>query len=149
MLSPHEILELAMKIEEVGVSFYRELAENVEDESKRSLFRYLSKQEEGHAETFKFLLRKFEEESLELINWDDSGAYVEDLANGSVFSRSLHDSMSSSDYQKIISLAIEAEKKSIAFYESIQKNARFTTADALKRIIKEENNHIELLKGMI
>ncbi|MBN2220152.1 MAG: ferritin family protein [Kosmotogaceae bacterium] len=149
MLSPHEILDLALKIEEDGASFYREIAESVENDSQSSLFGYLSKQEEGHAETFRSLLREYEEETLELINRDDSKAYVEDLVSGSIFSRNLRDYMSSSDYREMISLAIEAEKKSIEFYESILENARFATADALERIIEEENNHIELLKGMI
>ncbi|MBN2252454.1 MAG: ferritin family protein [Kosmotogaceae bacterium] len=148
MLSPHEVLEIALRVENEGANFYRDLAESTNNEKQSSVFRFLSSQEKRHAETFRTLLKRFEEEAAELVNWDDAGAYMEDLTNEAVFSDRLHDTMSSSDYDEAIARAIEVERKSIAFYRSFVNNVKTETADALERIIDEEGKHIELLEGL-
>ncbi|MDD2333565.1 MAG: ferritin family protein [Mesotoga sp.] len=148
MLSPHEVLEIALRIENEGADFYRDLAESTDNENQGSVFRFLSSQERRHAETFRALLKRFQEEAAELVNWDNAGAYMEDLTEEAVFSGRLHDAMSSSDYDEAIALAIEVERKSIAFYRSFVNNVKAETADALKKIVAEEERHIELLEGL-
>lgn len=148
MLSPHEVLEIALRVENEGADFYRDLAESTNNENRGPVFRFLSSQERSHAETFRSLLKRFEEEAVELVNWDDAGAYMEDLTKEAVFSDRLHDAMNSSDYDEAIALAIEVEKKSIAFYRSFVNNVKTETADALEKIIAEEEKHIELLEGL-
>jgi len=148
LLSPHEVLEIALRVENEGADFYRDLAESSNNENQGSVFRFLSSQERSHAETFRTLLKRFEEEAIELVNWDDAGAYMEDLTKEAVFSGRLHDAMSSSDYDEAIALAIEVEKKSITFYRSFVNNVKTETADALEKIIAEEEKHIELLEGL-
>lgn len=148
MLSPHEVLEIALRVENEGADFYRDLAESTNNENQGPVFRFLSSQERSHAETFRSLLKRFEEEAVELVNWDDAGAYMEDLTKEAVFSDRLHDAMNSSDYDEAIALAIEVEKKSIAFYRNFVNNVKTETADALEKIIAEEEKHIELLEGL-
>jgi len=148
LLSPHEVLEIALRVENEGADFYRDLAESTNNENQGPVFRFLSSQERSHAETFRSLLKRFEEEAVELVNWDDAGAYMEDLTKEAVFSDRLHDAMNSSDYDEAIALAIEVEKKSIAFYSSFVNNVKTETADALEKIIAEEEKHIELLEGL-
>lgn len=142
------MLEIALRVENEGADFYRDLAESSNNENQGSVFRFLSSQERSHAETFRTLLKRFEEEAIELVNWDDAGAYMEDLTKEAVFSGRLHDAMSSSDYDEAIALAIEVEKKSITFYRSFLNNVKTETADALEKIIAEEEKHIELLEGL-
>ncbi len=142
------MLEIALRVENEGADFYRDLAESSNNENQGSVFRFLSSQERSHAETFRTLLKRFEEEAIELVNWDDAGAYMEDLTKEAVFSGRLHDAMSSSDYDEAIALAIEVEKKSITFYRSFVNNVKTETADALEKIIAEEEKHIELLEGL-
>ena len=142
------MLEIALRVENEGADFYRDLAESTNNENRGPVFRFLSSQERSHAETFSSLLKRFEEEAVELVNWDDAGAYMEDLTKEAVFSDRLHDAMNSSDYDEAIALAIEVEKKSIAFYSSFVNNVKTETADALEKIIAEEEKHIELLEGL-
>jgi rubrerythrin len=142
------VLEIALRVENEGADFYRDLAESTNNENQGPVFRFLSSQERSHAETFRSLLKRFEEEAVELVNWDDAGAYMEDLTKEAVFSDRLHDAMNSSDYDEAIALAIEVEKKSIAFYSSFVNNVKTETADALEKIIAEEEKHIELLEGL-
>ncbi|WP_292589420.1 ferritin family protein [Mesotoga sp. UBA5557] len=148
MLSPHEVLEVALRIETEGENFYRELAESAHNDRQGPVFRFLSSQERSHADTFRTLLRRFEEEAIELINWDDARQYMAALTEASVFSDELKDAMSRSDYKKAIEHAIEVEKKSIAFYESLLKNSKADTVEALEKVISEEKNHVELLEGL-
>lgn len=70
------------------------------------------------------------------------------LTEASVFSDELKDAMSRSDYKKAIEHAIEVEKKSIAFYESLLKNSKADTVEALEKVISEEKNHVKLLEGL-
>ena len=73
MLSPHEVLEIALRIENEGADFYRDLAESTDNENQGSVFRFLSSQERRHAETFRALLKRFEEEAAELVAADVNG----------------------------------------------------------------------------
>jgi len=148
LLSPHEALEIALRVENEGADFYKNLAESTNSEKQGSVFRFLSSQERRHSETFRTLLKRFDEEAAELVNWDDARAYLEDLTKGAVFPVRLHDAMNSSDYDEAIAMAIEVEKKSIAFYMSLVHYVKAETADALGKILAEEEKHIELLEGL-
>ena len=59
IFNANEVFEIAVKIEENGERFYRTLAENVEDETLKNLFKQLGEAEVKHKEFFQNLQTTF------------------------------------------------------------------------------------------
>jgi rubrerythrin len=58
--------------------------------------------------------------------------------------------MDKEKFEKIIDFAIEREKEAVAFYQDLQKKAKFTAQqEMLKELEEMEQGHIRVLKGIL
>lgn len=152
MFSPHEILEIALNIEVEGYKFYMTMAKNSNREDAKSTFQYLAKQEEEHMQTFKILLRRFEKEADNLINWNEASDYLKTMSEHKVFpdSATLVKRFASSEPEEIIRYAIEREKETVIFYYELLEIINDNEArEAVKKIIEEEKKHVVTLRELL
>jgi len=152
VFSAHEILDIALNIENEGFKFYKDMTEKARDESARSTFEFLASQEKEHIVTFRELLKRFEEEAQELVNWDEATEYLKTLSEHKVFpdAGTLKEMFKDSSPEDVVKYSIEREKDSIIFYyDLLEILADHEAKEAVKKIIKEEKKHVVILRDLL
>jgi len=141
-----EVFEIAEQIERNGAKFYRNMAEKIEDASKRQLLTDLADMEDEHEQTFKSLRSELSLDEKIQTTFDPEGqseSYLRALADTRVFYEKEVDSTS---LEEILKSAITAEKDSIVFYLGMKEVVpAHLGKQKLDHIIKEEMGHISLL----
>ena len=141
-----EVFEIAEQIERNGAKFYRNMAEKIEDASKRQLLTDLADMEDEHEQTFKSLRSQLSMDEKIQTTFDPQGqseSYLRALADTRVFYEKEVDSTS---LEEILKSAITAEKDSIVFYLGMKEVVpAHLGKQKLDHIIKEEMGHISLL----
>ena len=137
MITVGDMLDIALRIESVGYSYYQKLSEKTSGEVK-SLFVKLATQEREHAAVFREML-KDADNSLIAKDWEDNVGYLKSYAEISIFPR-IESIDVPDNINKAISSAVEVEKDSIIFYSELS----FFIPDCkeLKDIIEEERRHL-------
>ncbi|AFK06207.1 hypothetical protein Theba_0481 [Mesotoga prima MesG1.Ag.4.2] len=137
MITVGDMLDIALRIESVGYSYYQKLSEKTSGEVK-SLFVKLATQEREHAAVFRKML-KDADNSLIAKDWEDNVGYLKSYAEISIFPRT--ESIDVPDnINKAISSAVEVEKDSIIFYSDL--SSFIPDCKELKDIIEEERRHL-------
>ncbi len=152
MFSAHEILDIAISIEEEGIDFYTVLSSDSDRPDAASAFRYLAEQERQHAETFSELLARFKEEEQELFNWSDASDYIRSFSRNKVFPKAADvlGNLSAAPVSKAIDFAIDVEKETVIFYYEVLEILNDEDARAaVKKIIEEEKKHIVVLRKLL
>lgn len=140
-----EILELAKDIEKEGYDFYKTQAGKTEDKELKQLFLDLAADEQEHYDIFNELSRKVKkevDEDLDYIYDQEVSAYLSSLVEFTVFPPDSDSAIKPETPEKILLMAIMAEKDSILFYQEMLPYNKGTTADTLKRLIAEEKQHL-------
>jgi len=131
------MLDIALRIESVGYSYYQKLSEKTSGEVK-SLFVKLATQEREHAAVFREML-KDADNSLIAKDWEDNVGYLKSYAEISIFPR-IESIDVPDNINKAISSAVEVEKDSIIFYSDL--SSFIPDCKELKDIIEEERRHL-------
>lgn len=146
-----EIIDIGTQIEKNGFEFYRTLSRKTEHDGVRMIFEYLADEEQKHIAMFK-LLSESCEKSPEEVNFPDEYAqYMNALALEHVFpSKEKAEELIVSIKSDIdaINIAIQFEKDSIVFFESMKKMVRKDDTDAITALVAEEQKHLEKLYAM-
>jgi len=132
-----DMLDIALRIESVGYSYYQKLSEKTSGEVK-SLFVKLATQEREHAAVFREML-KDADNSLIAKDWEDNVGYLKSYAEISIFPR-IESIDVPDNINKAISSAVEVEKDSIIFYSDL--SSFIPDCKELKDIIEEERRHL-------
>ncbi|CCU85745.1 MULTISPECIES: ferritin family protein [Mesotoga] len=137
MITVSDMLDIALRIESVGYSYYQKLSEKTSGEVK-SLFVKLATEEREHAAIFREMLKEAEN-SPTAQDWEDNVGYLKSYAEISIFPR-IESIDVPNNINKAISSAMEVEKDSIIFYSELS----FFIPDCkeLKDIIEEERRHL-------
>ncbi len=148
--SPNELLEMALKIEEDGVTFYSYLSRNSEDPRRKELFSYLASQEEQHIKDFKAvssaLLNDTEPEF-----WDEASKYVRSIVEERIFpsAEDMIEKSKKMNFDQILNSTIKIEKETAIFYEELFDLARAEKSkEILSKIIREEISHVRKLSAL-
>lgn len=140
----NEIVEIAVRIEENGYSFYTKAAEFIgRDNDIRSLFMDLAEKEVLHIAIFQKLLAKFEPEDYSLTG-EDASDYITHLAESHIFGKpnawvDLAKTMKSP--REALQIAFKFENDSVAFYTELASRAKADSQKLIRRIIEEEKEH--------
>lgn len=143
-----DIVEIAMRIEENGVRFYRHAAQIAEKESLKALFRRLADDEEKHGQIFAALRSElaplipeegYDSEYIAYLHRyvDDilvfkPEAFTAELAKiGTVFAA--------------LDFAVRRELDSIFYYQQMGSLLPADQRGAIERIINEEKHHFTIL----
>lgn len=150
MFSIKEIYEMAIMLEKNGEATYRSAAGNVSDPSLASLLEWMAEEEVRHAEWF---LNRQQESVLLPLNpvADEMGRELfNDLLKGRSFSLDEVDFSRVDHVNAMVETFIEFEKDTIIFYQMLEAFLQDEqTQRELKRIINEEERHIESLQAFI
>ncbi len=141
-----EVLQFAISMEESGIVFYEEHAKKAKGEVKE-LFLKLADDERNHAAYFQDLYDASKKESgaFEYMFDENVTSFFNDYAKAEGFSRDVTKIVTTQD---AIAEGIATEAITIAYYEDILKYAKGETANTLKKLIIEEERHLEKLKNL-
>ncbi len=149
----NDIIEMAVKIEQQGFSFY-EAASKREDieEKSRKLFRYLRDEEKKHEKIFRDLRDAIDLKHLQdEVNWQEESKYIESTVNDHIFSdpqKAIQMAAKAKNAKELINFAIAFEKDTMLYFHSIRNSLTEPKAKAaLNDIINEEISHLKKLEG--
>ncbi len=143
LLSASEIFQMAIRLEENGEKFYRQMAERMEKEEMKNLFHFLADEELRHRETFTAMLSELEDYQPSSAYPDEYFTYLRSYIDGAVFSRERLEKelqLLEKDVD-VIDFAIRRELDTILFYTELSKFLPESQAEKVKRIIEEEKRH--------
>jgi rubrerythrin len=150
MFTAHEILDLAVQLEENGESVYREAAGQASNPNIRDLLLWMAEEEVKHARWFSELKQEIESRSINPFMAEMSRKVFGGILGDKSFS---HREVNFSEVECIddlIEIFIEFEKDTLLFYETLipfieDKN----TLDYVTKIIAEENDHVKKLYELL
>jgi rubrerythrin len=146
---PSEVLEVAIRIEREGVSFYTKLSENAVSAAARDVFSYLAAEEENHIGTFRKLLEEAADYIPKFSYPGEFGVFIDELGSLALdaFNQSTT-TMYEKDFNAAISLGILVELESILFYKEICELFPEEQQKVIEKIITEEKCHLLELKAI-
>ena len=147
-----EIMEMAIKIEKNGRSFYLHAAEINQDKEMTDFFKKLAAMEENHIKTFKRFRDDLSSTEKEGQVYDPDGQasmYLSVMADthGGEGDPQITETLTGKEsLEDILTIAINLEKKSILFYVGLKDLvSKRRGKDKVEAIINEEKKHIAQL----
>ncbi len=138
------ILKEAISIEIYGKEYYSIFSEQVEDETARSLFRGLSRDEGEHREMLEKEYKKVSGKFIDITVLDEENR---EKAR-QVFPESLN--MGIEETRDVLKLGIRTEKRSIELYSSsVKKTDVKSSRDLFLKLVQFEEGHKETLEDAL
>ncbi len=139
-----EIIEIAIRIEENGYSFYKVAAEMfAQQNDNKSLFLDLAEKEMIHIAIFQKLAGKFEAEEFEF-KMEDESDYINHLADTHIFGKKdagIELAKTIKTPKEALEIALKFENESVAFYTELLKRTQTVARGLILQIIEEEKEH--------
>ncbi len=146
-LSPEEVVEIAVRFEEMGEKFYRGKAEILPQDA-REIFLHLAEEEIKHKETFQKLLKTLSpsRESLP----DTYIGFLKSFVDRLIFpgGKLNLELPQVKDTISALEFAIRRELESILYYQEIKPFISSKHHSTLDWIINEEKRHFEILSKL-
>lgn len=149
IFEPSEIFQFAIRIEENGEKFYREMAEKLDDREVKELFSALANEEVKHKQTYESMVSKIEKyEPFESFP-GEYFAYLRAYADNHIFTpERLTEKMAKiKDAASAIEFAIDRELDSILYYQEVKKLVSENQRNVIDKIIDEERGHFVKLSS--
>lgn len=145
LFNMRDIFAVAIKIEERGEAFYRQVAQQVAQETVQKLFTKLADDEVGHKELFTQMAKQLGELSLAKSSQEDFWAYLNAYTENLIFEEPgqlPYNAGHAFDLTRAIMYAIEKELDSVLFYKEIKEMVPASEQGLVDRIINEERRHV-------
>jgi rubrerythrin len=139
-----DIVEIAIRIEENGASFYRYAVQIAKDEEAKKLFEMLAADEVGHEKTFRKIFAAMEKSAPPESYDGEYGAYLHDYVdNKLIFTKEAIDKELAKikDTNSALDFAIRRELDSITYYHEIKRFVGESQHEIIDGIIAEERRH--------
>ncbi|MEE9543173.1 MAG: ferritin family protein [Thermodesulfobacteriota bacterium] len=152
--SSKEILEMAVRIEENGLGFYKGASASAASAEVKTLFDYLIIEEVKHVELFEALkdaITATEPTDYNDPYLEDESKYLNALADSSIFMKGNEGEKKAKEITNdsdALDFAIQIEKDSILFYLELINMVRDEDRETVKGILSEERKHIAKLTDM-
>ena len=150
MFTAHEILDMAIRLEENGESVYRDAAAQTTDPDIRALLLWMAEEEVKHARWFSDLKKKIKTRSSNPFMEEMSRKVFGSLLGEKSFSHREVNLAAVDRIDDLIAVFKEFEKDTVLFYETlipfIEDNH---TLINIEKIISEEKNHITKLNEVL
>ncbi len=151
-----EIFEMAEQIERNGAKFYREAAANASDADVKEMLLSMAAMEDGHELTFSQMRKELSAEDKASNTFDpdnEVAQYLQTMADfhGTEGKASSTEQLTGNEnLAEILTIALQAEKNSIAFYVGI-KDLLVTKSgkQKIQAIIIEEMAHVSTIGGKL
>lgn len=153
--SLNEVIEMAVQTEKKGYKFYDKALsrKDLSDKAKKLLIT-LRDEESEHEKTFK-KLRKLEDldNMGNLVDWEYAASYLRTISDVHIFNKpnsAIQLAVEASDELEIINNAIQFEKDTLLFFNSICREVKDEkTKGIINKIIDEEISHVVKLKKIL
>ena len=152
LLTGDEIIEIAMRLEESGETFYTAAAEKASNTDVKTLFEDLAVQEQYHRRAFQRMGRGVVELALSAEQWDQFQAYTGALLRQSFFDKAggaLNQLVGAMNEQDALQAALGFEKETLLFFHELRDVVKGPSRQTVDRIVEEEKRHIQRLSGML
>ncbi|RLB47367.1 MAG: hypothetical protein DRI90_26415 [Deltaproteobacteria bacterium] len=150
MFSLHDIVAVAIKIEQNGEQTYRDAAGKVGDPQLAELLTKLADQEVDHAEWFAALGERAGPVEVDQELAGMGASLLHDIVGDERFSLGDVDLTTSKGVDEVFRAAIELERDTVIFYEMIGSFLSDpVTAEQLEAIVAEETNHERRLQAFL
>ncbi|MCB2144972.1 MAG: ferritin family protein [Deltaproteobacteria bacterium] len=150
MFTAHDILDIAIRLENNGEKTYRDARQHTPDEELKTLLTWIAREEHDHARWFTELKNRLTQGEDHHLMADLSRALVEDVIQGQAFSLQEVDFETIDTPDKMIRTFIGFEDDTIAFYEVLKTFIDDPEAvSQLEQIILEEKKHISSFRKML
>jgi rubrerythrin len=150
MFTAHEILDLAIQLEENGETVYREAAGQAKNGDIREMLLWMAEEEVKHTRLFTELKQEIESRSINPFMEEMSRKVFGGILGDKSFSHRDVNFAEIDCTEDLIKIFIEFEKDTVLFYETLipfiedDRTLRYVT-----KIIEEENNHIKKLHELL
>ena len=150
MFSAHEILDLAIQLEENGETVYREAAGQAQNGDIRELLLWMAEEEVKHTRWFTELKQEIESRSINPFMEEMSRKVFGGILGDKSFSHRDVNFSQIDSTEDLIKIFIEFEKDTVLFYETLIPFIEDDrTLNYVTKIIEEENNHIKKLHELL
>jgi rubrerythrin len=152
LLTGDEIIEVAMRLEESGETFYNAVAEKATDAKVKSLFEELAIQEQYHRQAFQQMGRGVVKLALSPEQWEEFQAYTGALLQNHFFAspeNAMNIAAETEDEYAALQAALDFEKETLLFFHELHNAVGDPGVQVVDRIIQEEKRHVQRLSGML
>ncbi len=139
-----EILKTAIRIEENGIIFYREMIKKFKEKGLQDIFNFLAEEDEKHHKIFEEMFSKVEQYEMVDSYPGEYDAYLHAFADEHVFSKEKTGELMAKkvkDVKEAIQFGIEVELDSINYYQEIKRFIPDYQIVTIEKIIEEERGH--------
>ncbi|MCM8783343.1 MAG: ferritin family protein [Candidatus Omnitrophica bacterium] len=139
-----EVFEFAIRIEENGETFYREVSQKIKQKELKSLFNFLADEETKHRSIFKEMLSQIENYQPPESYPGEYFAYLKAYADEHIFTKDKKGSLMAKRIKtakEAIEFAIGIELDSILYYLEAKNLVPEYQKRAIDKIIEEERSH--------
>ncbi|HEX7320039.1 MAG TPA: ferritin family protein [bacterium] len=145
-----EILLFAIRIEENGEAFYRNMSAKLPEPRIQDLFRHLAGQELVHRDIYRSMLSKLQAYTPPETYTDEYGAYLRAYVDNKIFNAGRLDEYAAAitTAKAAIDFAIDRELESILYYQEILMVVPEEQKNEINKIIGEEKNHFMKLSEL-
>lgn len=145
-----EIFQFAIRIEENGERFYRNMAQKIENTNMERVFTFLANEEVKHKKTFENMVSKIEKYEPPESYPGEYFAYLRAYADNIIFSqRKLEEEMSKiKGAISAVDFAIQRELDSILYFLEMKNFIPESQRNLIDGIIEEERRHFVKLSGL-
>lgn len=152
LLTGHEMIEIAMRLEQRGEEFYRAAAARATTASIQSLFTDLAQQEVQHLRAYALLGQGVVELALSPEQWEEFQAYTNALLQQSLFAKpegALAQVAQAMGEREAVQAALGFEKETLLFFHELREAVRGAGKQVVTQIIEEERRHIQRLSALL
>lgn len=150
LFDAREILQFAIRIEENGEAFYRNMSAKLSEPRIRDLFRYLAGQELAHRDIYRSMLSKFQAYTPPETYTDEYGVYLRAYVDNKIFNAQRLDEYAATiaTARTAVDFAIDRELESVMYYQEVQMIVPDEQKNEINKIIREEKNHFMKLSDL-
>jgi rubrerythrin len=143
LFEPSEVFQFAIRIEENGEKFYRQMVQKFDHPKVKELFSFLADEEIKHKKIYEEMVSKIEKyEPFETFP-GEYFAYLRAYADNIIFSQKKFDEEMATikDIHAALDYAINAELDSILYYQEVKNLVPENQRTTIDGIIEEERRH--------
>jgi rubrerythrin len=152
LLTGDEIIEIAVRLEERGETFYGAAAKKATAPDVVALFQELAVQEQYHRRAFQQMGEDMVELALSDEQWDQFQAYTGALLEQSFFGKpdgALSQATEAEGEREALQAALGFEEETLGFFRQLRNVVRGVEQKVVDRIIREEEQHMRRLSDML
>ena len=150
LFEPSEVFQFAIRIEENGEKFYRQMVQKFEEPKVKELFSFLADEEIKHKKIYEEMVSKMEKyEPFETFP-GEYFAYLRAYADKIIFTQKKFDGdiANIKDINAALDYAINAELDSILYYQEAKNLVSDNQRKTIDGIIEEERRHFVKLSDI-